>query len=264
MELLKISVGIVVLLIILFIGGLYFFQEKLIFYPQKLEQSHQFDFNQNFKELSIETADGILLNALLFEADSTRGVIFYLHGNAGSLKSWGSVAKLYTDLNYDIFIIDYRGFGKSGGSISGEEQLHEDMQIAYNKMKETYKEEDIIVLGYSIGTGLAAKLAAENSPKLLILQAPYYSFKEMMSSQYFFPSFILRYKFRTDKFLQQCHCPVVIFHGDKDAVINYKSSLKLKEEFKGKIQLIILEGEAHNGITENENYRNELRRILTN
>ena len=203
-----------------------------------------------------------MLNALLFEADSTKGVIFYLHGNAGSLESWGSVAKYYTELNYDVFILDYRGFGKSEGRISGEEQLHEDIQIIYNKIKETYKEEDIIVLGYSIGTGLASKIAAENSPKLLILQAPYYSFKEMMSSQYFFPPFILKYKFRTDKFLKQCHCPVVIFHGDKDRIIDYKSSLKLKEEFKDKIQLIILQGEGHNGITDNQQYNYELRKIL--
>ena len=263
MELFKIIAGIVVLLSILLFGLLYFFQEKLIFFPEKLEQSYQFDFNQNFKELSIKTADDKLLNALLFEADNTKGVIFYLHGNAGSLESWGTVAELYTDLNYDVFILDYRGFGKSEGSINGEEQLHEDMQIAYNKVKETYKEEDIIVLGYSIGTGLAAKIAAENSPKLLILQAPYYSFKEMMSS-HFFPVFILKYKFRTDKFLKQCHCPVVIFHGDKDEIIDYKSSLKLKEEFKEQIQLIILQGEGHNEITENQNYRKELRRILIN
>ena len=262
MELFKVIVVIVVLLSIILIGFLYFFQEKLIFYPQKLEKSFQYDFNQNFKELSIKTADDLLLNALLFEADSTKGVILYLHGNAGSLESWGSVAKVYTDLNYDVFILDYRGFGKSEGSISGEEQLYEDIQIVYNKIKETYKEEDIIVLGYSIGTGLAAKIASENSPKLLILQAPYYSFKDMMSSQYFFPSFILKYKFRTDKFLQQCHCPVVIFHGDKDQIIDYNSSLKLKEEFKDKIQLIILEGEEHNGITYNQHYRNELRKIL--
>ena len=165
-------------------------------------------------------------------------------------------------MNYDVFILDYRGFGKSEGKIIGEKQLYDDNQVAYNKMKERYKEEDIIVLGYSIGTGMAAKLTSENNPKLLILQAPFYSFTEMMSSQFHFPTFILKYKFRTNEFLKQCTCPIVIFHGDRDEIVNYKWSVKLKEEFKDKIQLITLHGESHNGITDNVEYRYQFERVL--
>ena len=253
---------IAVLLSLILIGLLYFFQEKLIFYPQKLKQSYQYSVDQDFKELMIRTSDDKLINALLFEADSTKGVIFYLHGNAGSLESWGTIATLYTGMNYDVFILDYRGFGKSEGNITGEEQLFEDNQIAYDKLKETYKEEDIIVLGYSIGTGLAAKLASENNPKLLILQAPFYSFAEMMRSQFNFPTFILKYKLRTNVYLKQCKCPVVIFHGDSDEIVDYKWSVKLKEEFKNKTQLITLHGEGHNEITNNAIYQSELKRIL--
>ena len=243
-------------------GALYFFQEKLIFYPDKLERSYQYSFDESYEEMMIKTSDDKLINALLFKAKSTKGLIFYLHGNAGSLESWGTVAKIYTDLNYDVFILDYRGFGKSEGSINSEKQLYEDNQIAYNLMKESYNEENIIVLGYSIGTGMAAKLASENNPKLLIMQAPFYSFKEMMSNQFYFPTFILKYKFRTNEYLEQCECPIVIFHGDRDEIVNYKWSLKLKEEFKDKIQLITLHGEVHNGITDNIDYRMELENVL--
>lgn len=243
-------------------GALYFFQEKLMFYPDKLERSYQYSFDESYEEMMIKTSDDKLINALLFKADITKGLIFYLHGNAGSLESWGTVAKIYTDLNYDVFILDYRGFGKSEGSINSEKQLYEDNQIAYNLMKESYNEENIIVLGYSIGTGMAAKLASENNPKLLIMQAPFYSFKEMMSNQFYFPTFILKYKFRTNEYLEQCECPIVIFHGDRDEIVNYKWSLKLKEEFKDKIQLITLHGEVHNGITDNIDYRMELENVL--
>ena len=262
MEVLKMTLIIILLLIILIIGSLYFFQEKLIFYPDKSERSFQYDFYDNFEEMMIKTSDDKLINALLFKADSTKGLIFYLHGNAGSLESWGTVAKIYTDLNYDVFILDYRGFGKSEGSISSEKQLYEDNQMAYSLMKESYNEDDIIVLGYSIGTGMAAKLASENNPKLLIMQAPFYSFKKMMSNQFYFPTFILKYKFHTNEYLKQCKCPIVIFHGDRDEIVNYKWSLKLKEEFKSKIQLITLHGEGHNGITDNVDYRMELEKVL--
>ncbi len=258
----KIIVIIIGLLSILLIGLLYFFQEKLMFFPQKLEQSYRYYFGQDYKELMIKTADNKLINALLFEADNSKGVIFYLHGNAGSLESWGTVARLYTDMNYDVFILDYRGFGKSEGKITGEKQLFEDNQIAYNKLKETYKEEDIIILGYSIGTALGAKLASKNNPKLLILQAPFYSFAEMLSKQFHFPTFVLKYKLRTNKFLKKCKCPVVIFHGDRDEIVDYRWSVKLKEEFKDQIQLITLKGESHNEITINEDYRREMIRVL--
>src|ERR1051325_4468866 len=86
---------------------LFLFQEKLIFFPDKLDKSYQFSFSQPFAEINIKTSDGNLLNGLLFKSDSTKGLIFYLHGNAGALNSWGEVAKRYTDLHYDAFILDY-------------------------------------------------------------------------------------------------------------------------------------------------------------
>ena len=112
--LLKILITVFSLYIVL-CGLLYLFQEKLIFFPQKIENNYQFKFEQKFEEQNIKTTDGKLLNGLLYKTDNSKGLIFYMHGNAGSLRSWGNVAKTYTDLNYDIFILDYRGYGKSEG-----------------------------------------------------------------------------------------------------------------------------------------------------
>ena len=151
--------GIVVVTYILVCMFLFFFQEKLIFFPEKLDQNFKFSFDQQFEELNIQTKDNKLLNGLLFRSESSKGLIFYLHGNAGSLNSWGSVAKRYTTLNYDILILDYRGYGKSEGSIRSQKQFFEDVQSVYNEMKKRYEESKIVVLGYSIGTGAATFLA---------------------------------------------------------------------------------------------------------
>jgi len=249
---------------ILLCGLLFFFQEKLIFFPQKLEKTYQFQFNEKYEELNIVTTDGTVLNGLLFKADSTKGLVFYLHGNAGSLSSWGGVAKTYTDLNYDIFILDYRGYGKSEGKINGQEQFFEDIQSVYSELQKQYTEDKIVVLGYSIGTGLASKIASTNRPKLLILQAPFYSLTDMMKHTYpIIPTFILKYKFETNKYLKDCQMPVVIFHGNQDRVIYYGSSLKLKKEFKKSDTLITLNGQGHNGMTDNQRYKSEIKRILT-
>lgn len=248
----------------LFCGLLYLIQEKLIFNPQKTDLNYTFSFEQKFKEINIKASDGKLLNGILFKADSTKGLIFYLHGNSGNVNSWGNVAKTYTDLHYDVFILDYRSYGKSEGEISNQEQLFSDNQLVYNELKKQYSEDKIIVLGYSIGTGLASKLAADNKPKLLLLQAPYYSLTDVMNHLYpFVPSFILKYKFATNEYLKNCTMPVVIFHGDADEVIYYGSALKLKKEFKPNDQLITLAGQGHNGITYNETYKEELAKLLT-
>jgi len=243
---------------------LYFFQEKILFHPSRLDKNHIFKFSNKFEEYSIKTKDGITLHGLLFKADSSsKGLIFYLHGNAGSLDNWGEVAKTYTDLHYDVFMLDYRGYGKSEGAIEGQEQVFEDNQLVYNELKKKYNENKIIVLGYSIGTGMAANLAATNQPKLLILQAPYYSLTDMMEQTVpIVPTFILRYKFATNEFVKSCKMPVIIFHGNQDEVIYYGSSLKLKEEFKKQDSLITLDRQGHNGITDNEHYKKEIKRIL--
>lgn len=258
-----ITIIIIVSLYIFACGLLYLFQENLIFFPQKLEETHRFEFDKEFNEKNIQVEDGTVLNGLLFKSDSSKGLIFYLHGNAGSLNSWGEVAKTYTDLNYDVFMLDYRGYGKSEGVINGQNQLYEDIQTAYEELIEQYSENETIVLGYSIGTGLATKIASTNNPKRLILQAPFYSLTDMMTHTFpIIPTFILKYKFETHKYLKDCRMPVTIFHGRQDEVIYYGSSLKLKDEFKSTDKLITLVGQRHNGMTDNEDYINELKKIL--
>lgn len=263
----KMIIQILVILTALYIAVcvlLYFYQEKLIFFPEQLHKDYRFNFNQPFEEINIATPDGATLNGLLFTTDSpAKGLIFYLHGNAGSLASWGDVAPTYTALGYDVFIPDYRGYGKSEGTVSSQAQLFQDVQTAYDTLKNRYAEKDITVLGHSIGTGLAAHLAATNQPRQLILLAPYYSLTDMMRHKYpVVPTFILKYKLATCQYLPHCKMPVTIFHGDKDEVIYYGSSVKLKQSFKQQDTLITLYGQGHNGITENPEYKTQIKRIL--
>jgi pimeloyl-ACP methyl ester carboxylesterase len=243
--------------------GLYFFQERLLFFPERLDKNYKFSFAQPFDEVNVKTNDGKSINGLLFRTDSTKGLVFYLHGNAGSLDSWGEVAKRYTELHYSVLIVDYPGYGKSEGRIVNQTGLFEVIQAVYNEAKKQVHEDSIVVIGYSIGTGLAAQLAATNHPRLLILQAPYYNLTDMMRRRYpIIPTFLLKYKLKTNEYLKNCKMPVVIFHGDKDEVIYYGSSLKLKSEFKTGDTLITLKGQRHNGMTDNPGYISAIRAIL--
>lgn len=152
----------------------YLFQQNFLFTNTR-PANYGYQFDNKFEERNILTKDGKKLNGLLFKSDSSKGLIFYLHGGGHSLDKWGKYAKNYTSLHYDIFFLDYRGFGKSEGNIPTEKQLYSDAQDAYTNLKTTYKESNIVVFGYSLGTAPAALLAADNNPKMVILQAPYYS-----------------------------------------------------------------------------------------
>lgn len=242
---------------------LFFVQEKLLFFPEKLEKNYSFNFAQAYEEINFKTKDGVLLNGLLFKAKESKGLIFYLHGNAGSLASWGDIAPFYNDLGYDIFLLDYRGFGKSGGKMKNQTQAFEDVQLVYNQLKENYLEENIVVLGYSLGTGLATKIAATNHPRMLVLQAPYYSLVDVMQHKYpFIPGFLLKYPFKTNEHIQHCQMPIVILHGDQDEVIYHGSSEKLKAYLKPEDQVVFLKGQGHNGMTDNVDYRQKIKKLL--
>jgi pimeloyl-ACP methyl ester carboxylesterase len=238
-------------------------QEKMLFYPDSLPSDFKFTFDYSFEEYFIKVDNKTSLNGLLFHSDSSKGLIFYLHGNAGSIDSWGQISSVYLKNNYDFFILDYRGYGKSQGRISSEKQLYKDIQIVYDSLKTKYSENRIVVIGYSIGTGLAAHLASTNNPKMLILKAPYYNMSDL-AHQYIkiIPSFLIRYKLRTNEFITKTKCPVIIFHGDQDEIIYVGSSYKLQKLFKPEDKLFILKGQRHNGINDNTIYLDRLKEIL--
>ena len=263
MKVVAIVVGALAGLYVVLCAGLYFQQERLLFSPARLPADYRFRFPGPFEERWTTAADGTRLHGLLFRAPEAKGLVFYLHGNGGALDSWGHNAACYTALGYDVFLLDYRGYGKSGGRIRSQAQLLSDVQAAYEQLRPEYPESRTVVLGYSVGTGPATWLAAHEHPRLLILQAPYFSLRDMAARNYpFVPGWLLRYPLPTNELIKKVQAPVVLFHGDRDGVIPYASSLRLKALLKPGDELVVLPGAGHNGMTDNPDYRRELARRL--
>lgn len=252
--------------VLLYICGmtfLYFNQEKFYFHPKTLDVDYQYTFDTPFEEYNIKVDNDNTLNTLLFKSNASKGVILYLHGNAGALHDWGLRAPLYTDNNYDVLFVDYRGFGKNKNTIKSEAMLHQDMQVVYNFLKTKYHEKDIIILGFSIGTGFATKLAANNSPQQLILEAPYYSFESLINAiAPMVPSFLINYKIETYKFIKNVKCPVTIFHGKDDQLITPQDNGVLLSKTKANIKLHLIDKCDHNGIYRSSYYHEKLKIIL--
>lgn len=234
---------------------LYSTQEDLLFHPKYLQKDFKFELPSDSEEINLLTEDNKTLNSLLVKIENPKGLVFFLHGNSGSIADWTNDYKFYQDLGYDYLVTDYRSFGKSTGIIENEEQVLNDALFVFDNIIEKYEHKEIIIIGYSFGTSIAAYIASERKSHKLVLLAPFYSLKELKSQIYpLFPSFLLKYNFETFKYLDVVEEPILIFHGEEDNLIGLESSLKLKNHLKKQDRFVILKNQGHKGITSNSEY----------
>jgi len=256
---LAVATAVVYLLVL---GLLYVFQERLIFLGDALPPNHRFDFAEPFEEVSIPVP-GATLNALHFAQRDPRGLVFFIHGNAGNLDGWGRGAAFYRQVGYDLFIFDYRGYGKSTGRIASEAQLHADVRAAYDAIAPRYGGRPIVVYGRSLGSGLAVRLARDVHPALVVLVTPYTSLEAIARRVYpWAPGALLRYPLRADTLIGEVQSPLLILHGTRDALIPIEESRALAARARAPVELVAVEGAGHNDLQEFPFYRDALARRL--
>ena len=247
-----VAIGIVAALASLAYAGLlaalYTNQEQLIFPATRLPADYQFRFDQRFEEIKVEVP-GSSLSALLFRQPDPRGLIFYLHGNGGDLTSWTTGLEFYRRINYDLFIFDYRGYGKSTGRIESEAQLHSDVRAAWESIAPRYRKLPIVLFGRSLGTALATRLAADVDPAMLVLVTPFTSLAAAGKRSYpFAPEFLMKYPLRTDAKIGAVKSPVLLVAGTQDELTPLADSEQLKALVRSPAELLVVEGAGHNDI----------------
>ena len=196
--------------------------------------------------------------------DPPKGTVFYLHGNRGNIDLCLWEIKPFVDAGYDVWTMDYRGFGKSEGRLS-ETALLADAQMVYKRIREESDEEDIIVWGRSFGSGVAAYVASVNSPKTLVLETPYYSLRDTVchTNPLVLP-FLVRYQLPTHEYLGYVNCPVHLIHGTNDEKIDFHSSERLEKrclELKKEVQFHPIQNGDHNLRPETD-FKTVLKKIL--
>ena len=236
--------------------GVYLFQEELIFQPKKLDRNYSFHFNQPSQEYFIPTKDGETLNALFFASPTKpKGFILYLHGNAGNLQRWGEYAVDFTQLGYDILMIDYRGYGKSTGS-PDELKLYEDAATVLDWAKFNTPFFRLIIYGRSLGAAIASHLAVDRTPDLLILETPFDELKGVVYPplQPVLALFPQRYFFSNKQNIPKIKCKKVIFHGTDDWIVPLFSAKKLRPLLRIEDRFFIIEGGGHRNLRDFPEY----------
>jgi alpha-beta hydrolase superfamily lysophospholipase len=243
--------------------AVYFFQHFFFFRPELLAHTFKYQYAFPFEEHNFEMEDGGSINAIHFKVPKARGVVYYLKGNSRSIKGWGKFAKDFLSNGYDFFMMDYRGFGKSRGKRT-QEKLFSDAQFLYRWLKEHYPEQQVVVFGRSFGSGIAARVAGWNHPRLLVLDSPYFSFLyNARRYAFLLPlKWILRYDLRTDQYLKAVPCPVHLIHGTHDHLISFRQSEMLRALHPEKVTLHAIEGARHNNLPDFAAYFETLYEIL--
>jgi uncharacterized protein len=249
---------------------LYWQQESLLFRPVVIPAGQPLagltSQGAGVREFTVDVP-GAKLSGLQLKLPNPKGVVFFLHGNSGNLDSWFINTEIYRQNNMDLVMLDYRGFGKSTGQIESEAQLRADVRAVYNQIAPQYLAKKLVVYGRSLGTGLAAGLAADLYKEqtivdMTVLVSPYISMAALTQEIYpFVPQALLRYPLRTDQVVDKSKNPLLLIHGEQDTFIPPSHSQTLKS-LVPQARLMLIKDAGHNDVHKFEAYLKDFGGLL--
>ncbi len=210
---------------------LYFFQRNLLYYPSVDNYSVE-KLNFSIEKVKIKTKDNIELSSWYYAKDSENyKTILFLHGNAGTLENRIYKINHFKNMNVNFLIIAWRGFSGNKGKPT-EKGLYDDAEASVKWLKDKgIKEENIIIYGESLGTGIATEIAQNKNFAGVILETPFTSMVDVGKSKYpYFPvNFLLKDKYKSDKKIKNIKSPILIMHGEVDSIVPFWMGKKMYE-----------------------------------
>lgn len=241
---------------------LYLLQDFLLFHGQPVAVSYRYPFEQPFHEYSIQRK-GNNVSFVKFETAAERkGVVLFFHGNMKNVEHYKQYPAFFLRNGYDVWMIDYPGFGKTTGKRT-EERMYDDALFFYDFAAKELKPEQIVLYGKSMGTGVASFVATQRPSQQLILETPYYSIDAL--ARHYAPIYpvvpLTRYSFPIHTYLPKAATPVTLIHGTDDEIIPFAQAKKLAEENKG-VQLVTIKNGKHNNLAAFPEFQSTLDSLL--
>lgn len=239
-----------------FIAGafLYFTQRSLLYFPDTNRYGPGAAGLDDMTDVRFETPDGLTISGWYKKAPPGRPTFLYFHGNGGNNLNHSVNARPMIEAGYGVLLLEYRGYGGNPGSPT-EEGLYQDGRGALNFLKtQGVADRDIILFGYSLGTGVAIKMASEISAKTLILQAPYTSIAGVAQSHYWYMpvKWLIKDQFAAGDLIGEIRTPMLFMLGTADTVIPPKFTYGLFELAGEPKTLEVFEGLGHNDLGDPE------------
>lgn len=258
---------IILLLVWVLLSVLVFvFQANFVYYPHKNLDLTPAIVGLEYEDVYITTRDGTRLHGWFLPRSNARGTLLFLHGNAGNISHRTESLRLFHDLGLAVFIIDYRGYGRSEGK-PGENGTYLDAEAAWKYLtgEKSVPAGKIIVFGRSLGGAVAAWLSTQYTPAALILESTFSSSVDMGKHIYpFLPmKFITRIKYPTINRMQDIHCPVLVIHSSEDDIVPYEQGRKIFMAANEPREFLAIHGDHNQGFMDsNSIYINGLKKFL--
>jgi len=231
-------------------GVLYFSQSNMVYFPEIGREmvATPRQAGLDYEDVKLVTADGFALHGWFVPSALSRGTVLFLHGNAGNISHRLDSLLMFHRLGYSTLIIDYRGYGNSGGKPS-EQGTYQDAEAAWRHLTETRKipSDTIVFFGESLGGAVAAWLATRHRPGALVIASGFTSVPDLAAKFYpFLPvRWLSRFDYDTRTYLSTVEAPVFIAHSPEDEIIPYQHGRALYDAAKAPKQFLELGG-GHN------------------
>jgi uncharacterized protein len=233
-----------------FLVYLRLFERAVLFAPSRLIKRTPAEVRIAFEDVNFRSADGLLLNGWFLKtpvAAAVPATILYLHGNAGNISDRLEKMKYFLEMGLNVFIFDYRGYGKSAGYPT-EKGLYLDARAAYDYLlaRKDVGRDKIVIYGASLGGAAAIDLATEQAAPVLILEATFTSAADMAKRILpGVPSFLVSAKLDSIHKIQRLGMPKLFIHSPEDEVVPFALGLQLYEAAPQPKQFLEIRG-GHN------------------
>lgn len=196
------------------------------------------------------------------------GAVVFFHGNAGTLVDRASIAEKFSRRGFGALLVDYRGYGLSGGS-PGEEGLYRDARAGYRHVVEElgYPERRVAVAGHSLGSAVAADLAAEASPAAVVLTGAFRTMPELARHAYpYFPDPLFRSwttnRFDVQRKIPRLDAPILVARGGLDTLVPRAQTRAVFEALDGPRRWYEAPAAGHNDLWDHDGFWRETTAFL--
>ena len=259
--------------IIIFVLGLlllnvwmYYQQPRMIFYPVHELYQTPADWGLDYEDVTLNTADNVQLHGWYIAQQQSEQVLLFFHGNAGNISHRRDSIELFHRLGLNVFIIDYRGYGKSRGK-PDEQGLYRDAAAAWDYLTEEkgIVSDHILIFGRSLGGAVAARLASRVQARGLILESTLSSARDFARAVFPVLSRLVftRYNFNTAENIQRVHYPVLVLHSPDDSIMPFHLGEKIFQAAQQPKHFVHMRGDHNTGFLQSQpEYAREFDRWL--
>ncbi len=232
--------------------GMYFLQRTFQYLPSGSAISPAEAGLPNAKNVFIRTSDGEALVAWYHAAQTGKPTILYFHGNGGGISTRPNKQAFFAKLGFGLLAVSYRGYQGSTGSPS-EQGLHLDAEGAYSWLLASgVSKDNILLLGESLGTGVAVQLAARHQVGAVALEAPYANAVDIGAARYWFlpVHWLMKDQFRSADYIRLVNAPLLVLHGTADTTIPFSQGQELFALANEPKQMAIMDDVGHEIISD--------------